>query len=46
MEAENPANIYWTDEVETTALDCINLSMEECQFIFIMGPLPGSPFTI
>jgi putative ABC transport system ATP-binding protein len=38
IETENLTKIYRTDEVETTALDRINLSLEEGQFISIMGP--------
>jgi putative ABC transport system ATP-binding protein len=38
IETENLTKIYRTDEVETTALDSINLSLEEGQFISIMGP--------
>jgi len=38
IEAENVTKIYRTEEVETTALDSINLQMEEGQFVSIMGP--------
>jgi putative ABC transport system ATP-binding protein len=38
IEAENVTKIYRTDEVETTALDSINLQLEKGQFVSIMGP--------
>ncbi len=38
IEAENVTKIYRTDEVETTALDRINLRLEKGQFVSIMGP--------
>jgi putative ABC transport system ATP-binding protein len=38
IEAENVIKIYRTDEVETTALDQINLQLEEGQFVSVMGP--------
>jgi putative ABC transport system ATP-binding protein len=38
IEAENLTKIYCTEEVETTALDRINLQLEEGQFVSIMGP--------
>jgi putative ABC transport system ATP-binding protein len=38
IETENVTKIYRTDEVETTALDKINLRLEEGQFVSIMGP--------
>jgi putative ABC transport system ATP-binding protein len=38
IETENVTKIYRTDEVETTALDSINLQLEEGQFVSIMGP--------
>jgi putative ABC transport system ATP-binding protein len=38
IEAENITKIYRTEEVETTALDSINLQLEEGQFVSIMGP--------
>lgn len=38
IEAENLTKIYRTEEVETTALDSINLQLEEGQFVSIMGP--------
>ncbi|MBN1568162.1 MAG: ABC transporter ATP-binding protein [Acidobacteria bacterium] len=38
IEAENVTKIYRTEEVETTALDSINLQLEEGQFVSIMGP--------
>jgi putative ABC transport system ATP-binding protein len=38
IEFENVTKIYRTDEVETTALDRINLQLEKGQFVSIMGP--------
>ena len=38
IEAENVTKIYRTEEVETTALDRINLKLEEGQFVSVMGP--------
>jgi putative ABC transport system ATP-binding protein len=38
IETENVTKIYRTEEVETTALDKINLQLEEGQFASIMGP--------
>jgi putative ABC transport system ATP-binding protein len=38
IETSNLKKIYRTEEVETTALDMINLGLEEGQFVSIMGP--------
>ena len=38
IETNNIKKIYRTEEVETTALDTINLKLEEGQFVSIMGP--------
>jgi len=38
IEAENVTKIYRTEEVETTALDRINLKLEDGQFASVMGP--------
>jgi len=38
IETENLTKIYRTDEVETTALDRVNLQLGEGQFASIMGP--------
>ena len=38
IETENLTKIYRTDEVETTALNNINLQLDEGQFVSIMGP--------
>ncbi len=38
IETENVTKIYRTEEVETTALDKINLKMEEGEFVSVMGP--------
>jgi putative ABC transport system ATP-binding protein len=38
IETENLTKIYRTEEVETTALDRVNLGLEEGQFVSIMGP--------
>jgi putative ABC transport system ATP-binding protein len=38
IEAENVTKIYRTEEVETTALDKLNLKLEEGQFVSVMGP--------
>jgi putative ABC transport system ATP-binding protein len=38
IETENLQKLYRTDLVETTALDAVNLQVEEGQFASIMGP--------
>jgi len=38
IETTNLKKIYRTEEVETTALDMINLNLEEGQFVSVMGP--------
>lgn len=38
IETENVTKIYRTDEVETTALDKINMQLDKGQFVSIMGP--------
>jgi putative ABC transport system ATP-binding protein len=38
IETNNLKKIYRTEEVETTALDSINLKLEEGQFVSVMGP--------
>ena len=38
IETNNLKKIYRTEEVETTALDTINLKLEEGQFVSVMGP--------
>lgn len=38
IETENLTKIYRTEEVETTALDGVNLQLERGQFVSIMGP--------
>ncbi len=38
IETENLMKLYRTDEIETTALDGINLSVDEGEFVSIMGP--------
>ena len=38
IETNNLKKIYRTEDVETTALDTINLNLDEGQFITIMGP--------
>lgn len=38
IETERLTKIYRTDEVETTALDRVNLQLSEGQFVSIMGP--------
>jgi putative ABC transport system ATP-binding protein len=38
IETENLIKIYRTDEVETTALNQVNLQLEKGQFVSIMGP--------
>jgi putative ABC transport system ATP-binding protein len=38
IETENLTKIYRTEEVETTALDRVNLQLAEGQFVSIMGP--------
>jgi putative ABC transport system ATP-binding protein len=38
IETSNLKKIYRTEEVETTALDMINLNLEEGQFVSVMGP--------
>lgn len=38
IETENLTKIYRTEEVETTALDQVNLQLGEGQFVSVMGP--------
>ncbi|MEL7123743.1 MAG: ATP-binding cassette domain-containing protein, partial [Bacteroidota bacterium] len=38
IELNNLQKVYYTDEVETTALDKINLVIKEGDFVAIMGP--------
>ena len=38
IETSNLKKVYRTEEVETTALDMINLNLEEGQFVSVMGP--------
>ncbi len=38
IETSNLKKTYRTEEVETTALDMINLNLEEGQFVSVMGP--------
>jgi putative ABC transport system ATP-binding protein len=38
IETDNLTKVYRTEEVETTALDRINLRLEEKQFVSVMGP--------
>ena len=38
IETENLQKLYRTDLVETTALDAVNLEVNEGQFVSIMGP--------
>ncbi|MBN1567354.1 MAG: ABC transporter ATP-binding protein [Acidobacteria bacterium] len=38
IQAANIKKIYTTDEVETTALDSVNLNINEGEFVSVMGP--------
>jgi putative ABC transport system ATP-binding protein len=38
IQTKNMRKIYRTDEVETTALDSVNLNVKEGEFVAIMGP--------
>lgn len=38
LELNNLSKVYQTDEVETAALDCVNLKIEMGEFVAIMGP--------
>lgn len=38
IQVTNIKKIYTTDEVETTALDSVNLNVKEGEFVSIMGP--------
>lgn len=38
IETENLKKLYRTEEVETTALDGVNINIEEGEFVSIMGP--------
>jgi len=38
IETENLKKLYRTEEVETTALDGVNIRIDEGEFVSIMGP--------
>ncbi len=38
IETESLKKVYRTDVVETTAVDNINFSLDEGQFVSVMGP--------
>jgi putative ABC transport system ATP-binding protein len=38
IETENLTKIYRTDEIETTALNQVNLQLQKGEFVSIMGP--------
>nr|MDE5744395.1 ATP-binding cassette domain-containing protein [Paramuribaculum sp.] len=38
ISVKNVGKVYRTDEIETTALDNVNLDVEKGEFISIMGP--------
>ena len=38
LNLKNISKVFYTDEVETTALNKINLEIDEGEFIAIMGP--------
>lgn len=38
LKLHNLSKVYRTDEIETSALDCVNIEIEKGEFIAIMGP--------
>ena len=38
IKAKNLRKAYMTEEVETTALNSVNIEIKECEFVSIMGP--------
>ena len=46
IRTENLGKLFRTEEVETTALDAVNISVEEGEFVSIMGPSGGGKSTL
>ena len=46
IRTENLGKLFRTEEVETTALDGINISVEEGEFVSVMGPSGGGKSTL
>ncbi len=46
IQAENLGKLFRTEDVETTALDGINISVEAGEFVSIMGPSGGGKSTL
>lgn len=46
IHTENLGKLYRTEDVETTALDSINISVEEGEFVCVMGPSGGGKSTL
>ncbi len=46
IRTENLGKLFTTDEVETTALDAINLSVDHGEFVCVMGPSGGGKSTL
>jgi len=38
IKTENPSKLFLTEEVETTALDLLNIEINKGEFVAIMGP--------
>ncbi|MEE9255506.1 MAG: ABC transporter ATP-binding protein [Pseudomonadales bacterium] len=46
IHTENLGKLFRTEDVETTALDAVNISVEEGEFVSIMGPSGGGKSTL
>ena len=46
IRTENLGKLFRTEDVETTALDGVNISVEEGEFVSIMGPSGGGKSTL
>ena len=46
IQTENLGKLFQTEDVETTALDSINISVEDGEFVCVMGPSGGGKSTL